>query len=68
MPSSKIINFILILAGGIVAVYANSSEEQNTYVLLGGIIVLMFGLYRLSRGIPSKNENQETSFVKEEEE
>ena len=46
----------MILVGGAVALYAESGEEQNTYILIGGIFLLMIGLYRLSRGIPSRNE------------
>ncbi len=67
MPSSRTINFILILVGGIIALYANSEEDQNMYILLAGIMVLMVGLYRLSRGIPSKTDDSE-NFIKEEEE
>ena len=68
MKNSRKLNFILILAGGIVAIYAKSGEEQNVYLLLGGIFVLMIGLYSLSRGIPSKAINENESFVKHEEE
>lgn len=57
MPSSKTFNFILILVGGIIALYANADEEQELYILLIGIMILMFGLYRLSRGISSKTED-----------
>ena len=52
--------------GGIVAFYANGKEEQNTYILIGGIILLMLGVYRISRTIPSKSEKEEPSFIHEE--
>lgn len=68
MKKSRKLNFILILAGGIVAIYAESGEEQNVYLLLGGIFVLMVGLYSLSRGIPSKTISENENFVKNEEE
>ena len=64
---SRIVNIILILVGGLIAIYAQAEENQNVYILIGGIILLMTGLYRLSRGIsdkPTKND----SFIKEEEE
>jgi hypothetical protein len=67
MLNSRTLNFALILIGGIVAVYAESNEKQNTYILLGGIMLLMIGLYRLSKGIPSKNQNEDTTFIEEEE-
>jgi sulfite exporter TauE/SafE len=70
MPSSKTFNLILIFIGGIIAIYANSEEKQELYILLIGIMILMFGLYRLSRGISSKfeNENTEENTNHEEEE
>lgn len=54
--NSRKLNLLMILVGGAVALYAESGEEQNTYILIGGIFLLMIGLYRLSRGIPSRNE------------
>lgn len=68
MTHSRKLNFILILLGGIIALYAESGEEQNVYVLLGGIMLLMIGLYRLSKRIPSKSKSEETGFIEEEEE
>lgn len=67
MNISRTINFICIVAGGIIAIYAQAEEKQNTYLLMGGIILLMFGIYRTSRNIPSKNDKQEEeTFVKSE--
>lgn len=51
---SRIISYVLIVIGGFVAIYANAQDHQNTYVLIIGIIVLMIGIYRISRNIPSK--------------
>lgn len=67
MNISRIINFICIVAGGIIAIYAQAEEKQNTYLLMGGIVLLMFGIYRTSRNIPSKYDKQEEeTFVKTE--
>jgi uncharacterized membrane protein YccC len=69
MNISRIINFISIVAGGIVAIYAQAQEKQNMYLLMGGIVLLMFGIYRTSRNIPSKYHNQEEeTFIKTEDE
>lgn len=68
MNISRIINFICILVGGLVAFYAQAQEQQNSYILIGGIVLLMFGIYRTSRNIPSKFDKEEESFVKTEEE
>ena len=69
MTVSRIINFICIVAGGIVAIYAQAQEKQNLYLLMGGIVLLMLGIYRTSRNIPSKCDNQdEETFIKTEDE
>ena len=68
MNISRIINFVCIVIGGIIAIYAQAGAEQNSYVLIGGIVLLMFGIYRTSRNIPSKYDKQEEeTFVKSEE-
>lgn len=69
MTISKLINVLCIVAGGLVAIYAQAEAQQNTYLLIGGIVLLMFGIYRTSRNIPSKYEKQdEESFIKTEDE
>lgn len=62
---SRIINIVLIVIGGAVAIYAEAGEDQNLYLLIGGLFVLMIGLYRLSRQIPDKKHDDD-SFIKEE--
>jgi hypothetical protein len=56
---SKSINYILVLAGGLVALYAQAGESQNQYFLIGGVVVLMIGLYRISRNLSSKSESSD---------
>ena len=56
---SRIISYLLIVIGAFVAIYANAQENQNQYVLIGGIVVLMAGIYRISRNIPSKKNPDE---------
>lgn len=68
MLNSRTFNFILILVGGIIALYANAEEEQEMYILLIGIMILMFGLYRLSRGISDRKMNSEDTNNHDEEE
>jgi len=58
---SRIISYILILTGALVAIYAQAGEEQNQYILIGGIVVLMMGIYRVSRNIPSKKDQEENN-------
>ncbi len=69
MNISRLISFICIVTGGIIAIYAQAEEQQNTYLLMVGIVLLMFGVYRISRNIPSKYDKQdEETFVKSERE
>lgn len=67
MNISRIISLVCIISGGAVAVYAQAEEQQNTYLLIGGIVLLMIGVYSISRNIPSKYDKQEEeSFIKSE--
>lgn len=69
MNISRLINTICIILGGAVAIYAQAEAQQNTYLLIGGIVLLMFGVYRTSRNIPSKFDNpQEETFIQTEKE
>tara|TARA_R110002111_G_scaffold145824_1_gene212419 strand:- start:1532 stop:1744 length:213 start_codon:yes stop_codon:yes gene_type:complete len=69
MNISRIINFICIVTGGLVALYAQAQKQQNIYLLIGGIVLLMFGIYRISRNIKSKyNNTDEETFIKTEDE
>lgn len=55
----KYLNYILIIIGAFVAMYAKTGTDQNQYVLIGGIIILMIGVYRVSRNIPSRRDNED---------
>ncbi len=58
---SRVINVLLIIIGGSAAIYAKAGMEQNQYVLIGGIMMLMTGVYRISKRIPSKNDQETAS-------
>ena len=66
MSVSRAINLVCIVLGGIIAIYAQAEAQQNTYLLIGGIVLLMFGIYRTSRNIPSKYEKQEEETLDED--
>lgn len=59
------INYLLILIGAFVALYANSEKEQNLYVLIIGLALLMIGVYRISKNIPSKFKDDEDNSEEE---
>ena len=54
MNLSKAISILLIIIGGFIAFYAQAGASQNQYILVAGIFILMMGVYRISRNIPSK--------------
>lgn len=57
----KNLNYLLIIIGAVVAVYSKAGEEQNQYILIGGIVILMLGIYRISRNIPSRNKEEDSN-------
>jgi len=62
---NRYLNYILILVGAVVAIYAESKENQNTFVLIFGIVFLMIGIYRISKTIGDKPKGPE-GFVRTE--
>ncbi len=61
MNISRIISYILIVTGAFVAIYARAGEDQDQFLLIGGIVALMLGVYRISRNIPSKQNHDENN-------
>lgn len=59
---SRTISYILIVLGGVVAIYAQAKESQNQMILIVGIAILMLGVYSISRNIPSKNDDDEDDY------
>ncbi len=58
MNLSRVISIFLIVIGGFIAFYAQAGANQNQYILVAGIFILMMGVYRISRNIPSKHERE----------
>ena len=55
----KYVIYILIIIGAFIAMYAKTGTDQNQFILIGGIIILVIGIYRISRNIPSKQNNED---------
>tara|TARA_R110002049_G_scaffold76250_4_gene196086 strand:- start:7764 stop:7943 length:180 start_codon:yes stop_codon:yes gene_type:complete len=55
----KNLNYLLIVLGAAVAIYSESNVEESEYFLIGGIVILMIGIYRISKNIPSRNQDNE---------
>jgi hypothetical protein len=63
MKYSKKIDYLLVLIGCIVAIYAQVDEQQNVFILGVGIVLLMFGLFKISLTITSKKNKNEDSNI-----
>ncbi|WP_066217933.1 hypothetical protein [Formosa haliotis] len=59
MKRSQTVNYILIVIGVLVSMYAKVDANQNTYLLIFGICCLLFGIFRISQTIPSKSEKED---------
>jgi glucose uptake protein GlcU len=46
----------MILGGGILALYEQSKNEANQYVIILGLVMLMVGVYLTSKRIPKNND------------
>ena len=51
-------NYVLIVLGAFLTIYGSAGKETNTYILILGIVILMIGIYRISRNIPSKHDEE----------
>lgn len=45
---------IMIIAGG-AALYEQSKAVPNIYIMVGALIIFMYGMMRLTAKVPSKN-------------
>jgi uncharacterized membrane protein YoaK (UPF0700 family) len=53
----KFVILLMALAIG-VALYEQTSDEKNVYVMVVAIVIFMMGMMRLSSKTPSKNEDK----------
>lgn len=54
----QIISILLIVAFGILALVEQSKSNPNKYIMISAMAIFMYGLYRLMKRIPSKNEDE----------
>lgn len=60
---NKYLNYAFIIIGAIVALYAQAGEDQDILILVTGIVLLMIGIYRISKNISHKPKGPE-GFIK----
>lgn len=61
----KYIPYLLIVFGALLGFYAKYVKENDQYLLVIGIAMLMFGLYKIS-SVLSSNKNKKALEIKEE--
>jgi len=54
----QFISILIIAAFGIIALVEQSKSKPNQFIMIGAMAVFMYGLYRLMKRIPSKNEDE----------
>lgn len=59
----KYFNYLLIIIGASIAIYAKGGEQQNQYILIVGIVILMIGIYRIAKTIPSRTKSEDDTNV-----
>ena len=59
----KYLNYLLIIIGSLVAFYSETGTGKNEYMLIGGVALLMIGIYRISKTIPSNNDKNDTDDI-----
>ncbi|WJJ95827.1 hypothetical protein [Algibacter luteus] len=55
----KYLNYFLILLGAFVAMYSKTVGGENQFFLIGGIVLLMIGIYRIAKTVPSRNDEDD---------
>ena len=48
----------IMIIVGVAALYEQSKDKPNIYVMIGAIIIFMYGMMRLTAKVPSKNEDK----------
>lgn len=60
MKNSQVLNAILIVIGGGILIYSISVEDASQYLKVGGLIIIMVGLYRATNyWVATKDDHEE---------
>lgn len=46
-----------MIIAGVAALYEQSKSSPNIYIMVGAIIIFMYGMMRLTAKVPSKNQD-----------
>lgn len=59
--------YLIIIIGSVILVFANTETLKTPYLYIVGIILLMFGLFNVSRTVRSKEDIKDVDFNDEDE-
>lgn len=70
---SQLINAIFIIIGGVILIFQLAGEDRSPYLLILGLVLLMFGLYRATNHWvytkdDHKNEGEDNGLLEEDRE
>lgn len=58
--NSQLINTLLIVIGGALLIFQTSTETKTPYLMVIGLVLLMFGLYRATNyWVETKDDHKE---------
>lgn len=61
-PTSQFMNSMSIIVGGAILLFEISGEDRNVYVMILGLVLLMFGLYRATNfWVDTKDDHKKDS-------
>ena len=57
----KYLNYVLLVVGAATAFYSDTfaNYNQKTAVLVAGMVLMMLGIYRISRGLRSRSDQSD---------
>ena len=56
-------SILVVAAAGIIALVEQSKAQPNPIIMIGALGVFMYGMYKLMKKIPSKNEDNDDTEI-----
>ncbi len=56
-------SILVVAAAGIISLVEQSKVQPNPTIMIGAIGVFMYGMYKLMKKIPSKNEDNDDTEI-----
>jgi arginine exporter protein ArgO len=59
----QLMSILVVAAAGIIALVEQSKAQPNPIIMIGAIGIFMYGMYKLMKKIPSKNEDNDDTEI-----